>query len=184
LHTAGVVLSSCLVSAWRLALWRAVSLAKPQNAPVLEAPQPQDHVPLNARHRGACVSVLGERACRCYYGFMVSAGQLPLRLPGSQGRLLVTRTCPSWMSGAEANRDLQWPCDAGFALLFPVAARMQGHDCGERLVVHDHQQVCVNGCSGVGTCSRGFCSCPAGRFGVDCSRSKVGSLASPPELLF
>lgn len=34
---------------------------------------------------------------------------------------------------------------------------------------------CVNGCSGVGSCIGGFCRCPRGRWGIDCSRTQVRS---------
>ena len=32
---------------------------------------------------------------------------------------------------------------------------------------------CYNNCSDVGVCRAGFCHCPAGRFGLDCSRTEA-----------
>ena len=32
---------------------------------------------------------------------------------------------------------------------------------------------CYNNCSDVGVCRHGFCHCPAGRFGLDCSRTEA-----------
>jgi hypothetical protein len=36
---------------------------------------------------------------------------------------------------------------------------------------------CPNGCRGLGRCEYGFCSCPAGRWGLDCGHTRAGALA-------
>ena len=42
------------------------------------------------------------------------------------------------------------------------------------------QSNCVNGCQGAGRCVDGFCFCPEGRFGIDCSRTQVGTSRRGP----
>jgi hypothetical protein len=43
----------------------------------------------------------------------------------------------------------------------------------ERPAVVRDQEMCFNNCSGAGRCLRGWCHCQAGRWGIDCSRTKV-----------
>ncbi len=64
-----------------------------------------------------------------------------------------------------------------------VCLSPQGSDCSEPEFRGKLFDRCVNGCSRVGACVGGFCRCPAGRWGIDCSRTQVGGCLLVSSLL-
>ncbi|GAX80494.1 hypothetical protein CEUSTIGMA_g7932.t1 [Chlamydomonas eustigma] len=50
-----------------------------------------------------------------------------------------------------------------------------GRSCEER-----YEMLCINQCSGHGTCWLGFCKCDEGWYGTDCMRKVAGSEMEPP----
>lgn len=54
----------------------------------------------------------------------------------------------------------------------------QGKDCSKPEFKGTLFDRCINGCSGVGECIGGFCRCPRGRWGIDCSRTQVRSFSN------
>ncbi len=65
------------------------------------------------------------------------------------------------------------PPSAPALILSQHACNLQGPDCSaieqEQKLFH----LCINNCT-VGVCTAGgFCRCPPGHWGIDCSRSKV-----------
>jgi hypothetical protein len=59
------------------------------------------------------------------------------------------------------------------------AVELQGADCsGQWMYAGDNSVNCYSNCSDAGVCKSGWCHCEPGRWGMDCSRTKVRSPAA------
>ena len=87
---------------------------------------------------------------------------------------LSSSSAPMRLNGAQQDRVIK----IGDPLPY-CGIKLQGADCsGQWMYAGDNSVNCYSNCSDAGVCKSGWCHCEPGRWGLDCSRTRVRSAAA------